>query len=175
MKGYTIQHSIDLLEDQVEDLQNTPTGGSTAADIEYDNTSSHLTADDVQEAIDELNTEIGDINAKTLKFGTPVSLTTEEKATLGAASGTYTFKNTGILHMLLLPGSTSAAWATMALNGINYTASAADGLTKSLDLFGNAGDTVTTSAFTNLSFSAAAEIPLEFSAPVTSTRKKTKK
>lgn len=62
MKGYTIQHSIDLLEDQVEDLQNTPTGGSTAADIEYDNSSSHLTADDVQEAIDELATAIGDID-----------------------------------------------------------------------------------------------------------------
>ena len=62
MKGYTIQHSIDLLEDQVEDLQNTPGGGSTAADITYDNTSSHMTADDVQEAIDELNTAIGQID-----------------------------------------------------------------------------------------------------------------
>lgn len=33
-------------------------GGGTAADITYDNTASGLTADDVQEAIDELQTEI---------------------------------------------------------------------------------------------------------------------
>ena len=57
MKGYTIQHSIDLLEKAVD---NGGSGGaSTAADVSYDNTSSHLTADDVQGAIDELNTAIG--------------------------------------------------------------------------------------------------------------------
>ena len=61
MKGYTIQHSIDLLEDSVEDLEARPSGGGSAADVSYDNTSSHLTADDVQEAIDELNTAIGNI------------------------------------------------------------------------------------------------------------------
>ena len=62
MKGYTIQHSIDLLEDSVEDLEARPSGGGTAADVSYDNTSSHLTADDVQEAIDELNTAISQID-----------------------------------------------------------------------------------------------------------------
>ena len=51
MKGYTIQHSIDLLEKQVK---GGGSGGSTAADITYDNTGSGLTADDVQEAIDEV-------------------------------------------------------------------------------------------------------------------------
>lgn len=58
MKGYTIQHSIDLLEKAVEN----DGGASTAADVSYDNSSSHLTADDVQEAIDELNTAIGQID-----------------------------------------------------------------------------------------------------------------
>lgn len=53
MKGYTIQHSIDLLEKAVENGGGSG-GGSTAADISYDNTSSGLTADDVQEAIDEI-------------------------------------------------------------------------------------------------------------------------
>ena len=61
MKGYTIQHSIDLLEKAVENGGGSG-GASTAADVSYDNTTSHLTADDVQEAIDELNTKIGAID-----------------------------------------------------------------------------------------------------------------
>lgn len=60
MKGYTIQHSIDLLEKAVENGGGSG-GVTTAADVSYDNTSSHLTADDVQEAIDELNTAIESI------------------------------------------------------------------------------------------------------------------
>ena len=72
MKGYTIQHSIDLLEDQVEDLEARPSGGDSAADVSYDNTGSGLTADDVQEAIDELNTAIGQID-------TSVNYSTTEK------------------------------------------------------------------------------------------------
>lgn len=55
MKGYTIQNSIDLLE------KNSGGGGEpqtvTAGAVTYDNTSSGLTADDVQEAIDEVNTK----------------------------------------------------------------------------------------------------------------------
>ena len=54
MKGFTIQNSIDLLEKAVE----SGSGGTTAESVTYDNTTSHLTADDVQEAIDELNTKI---------------------------------------------------------------------------------------------------------------------
>lgn len=53
MKGYTINKSIDLLENEVEALKGSQTGG-TAANISYDNTISGLTADDVQEAIDEV-------------------------------------------------------------------------------------------------------------------------
>lgn len=53
MKGYTIKESIDLLE---KEIKNAGGGGgaSTAADISYDNTSSGLTADNVQAAIDEV-------------------------------------------------------------------------------------------------------------------------
>ena len=53
MKGYTIQNSIELLEKAVEDAGGSG-GASSAADVSYDNTSSGLTADDVQEAVDEL-------------------------------------------------------------------------------------------------------------------------
>lgn len=55
MKGYTIQHSIELLE---KNAGNGGGGASTAADVSYDNTSSGLTADDVQEAIDELASDL---------------------------------------------------------------------------------------------------------------------
>lgn len=59
MKGYTIQHSIELLEKN----QGGGSGGSTTAEnVSYDNTGSGLTADDVQEAIDELKQDIGAIN-----------------------------------------------------------------------------------------------------------------
>ena len=68
MKGYTIQHSIDLLEDSVEDLEARPSGGGTAADISYDNTTSHLTADDVQEAIDELVADMPTLNDYGIKY-----------------------------------------------------------------------------------------------------------
>lgn len=54
MRGFTIQNSIDLLEK----ASNGGGGGgsSTASDVSYDNTTSQLTADNVQEAIDEVNT-----------------------------------------------------------------------------------------------------------------------
>ena len=52
MKGYTIQHSIDLLEDEVQDLANS--GASSASEISYDNTTSGLVATTVQGAIDEV-------------------------------------------------------------------------------------------------------------------------
>ena len=55
MKGYTIQHSIELLE---KNAGNGGSGASTAADVSYNNTSSGLTADDVQEAIDEIVNDI---------------------------------------------------------------------------------------------------------------------
>ena len=65
MKGYTIQHSIDLLE---------KTGGKiesiNAEQVSYDNTSSHMTADDVQDAIDELNTMIAGVSSQSDISGT---------------------------------------------------------------------------------------------------------
>lgn len=58
MKGYTIQNSIDLLEKAVKEGGGSG-GPTTAESVTYDNTTSHLTADDVQEAIDEV---VGDVN-----------------------------------------------------------------------------------------------------------------
>lgn len=51
MKGYTIKESIDLLEKRVD---NAGGGGTTAANVSYDNTTSSLTATNVQAAIDEV-------------------------------------------------------------------------------------------------------------------------
>lgn len=60
MKGYTIKESIDLLEKEVKKAGGGGSTTPTAADVTYDNTSSGLTADDVQEAIDELDAVIKD-------------------------------------------------------------------------------------------------------------------
>ena len=55
MKGFTIQHSIEELENKIKELEGGGGGDTvTADDVSYDNTSSGLTADDVQEALDEL-------------------------------------------------------------------------------------------------------------------------
>lgn len=53
MKGYTIKESIDLLEKEIK-KGGGGSGASSAADVSYNNTISGLTADDVQEALDEL-------------------------------------------------------------------------------------------------------------------------
>ena len=54
MRGYTIQHSIDLLEKK----SGSGSGESVTAEaVSYDNTTSLLTADNVQTAIDEVNTK----------------------------------------------------------------------------------------------------------------------
>lgn len=57
MKGYTIQHSIELLEKAVEGGGGSG-GGGTAASVSYNNTSSGLVATNVQAAIDELKTDL---------------------------------------------------------------------------------------------------------------------
>ena len=103
MKAYTIQESIELLEKAVENGGGSG-GASTAADVSYDNTSSGLTADDVQEAIDELNEKIPpaiaysttehvigtwldgrDIYQKTLTVETAVAVTNDAWADVSAA------------------------------------------------------------------------------------------
>lgn len=43
----------------ITDAQGGGGGASTAEDVSYDNTTSGMTADDVQEAIDELHTGLG--------------------------------------------------------------------------------------------------------------------
>ena len=53
MKGYTIQNSINVLEEKVEKLNGS--GGAVAAEsVTYDNTTSGLLAENVQAALDEL-------------------------------------------------------------------------------------------------------------------------
>ena len=109
MKGYTIQHSINLLEDSVEDLEARPSGGGTAADVSYDNTSSHMTADDVQEAIDELNTAIGQIDTLEHISSTPVKIGTINgqdlyrvvlSGTMDANSKSVTFSSSNLIQTI---------------------------------------------------------------------------
>ena len=61
MKGYTIQHSIELLEEEVKNGGGSG-GSTTAANVSYDNTDSGLTAETVQAAIDEIVTDIPEVD-----------------------------------------------------------------------------------------------------------------
>lgn len=61
-----------------------PSGGVTAADVSYDNTSSGLTADDVQEAIDELAAAIPSAGGVEVQSGT---------LSIGATSVTLNFSD----------------------------------------------------------------------------------
>lgn len=80
MKGYTIQHSIDLLEKKVENSGGGSSGGGTAADVSYSNTSSGLVATNVQSAIDEIDGVVDNllVSVTTLLNGTAYT-TTETK------------------------------------------------------------------------------------------------
>ena len=61
MKGYTIQHSIELLEKQAGSGSG---GASTAAQVSFDNTGTGLVATNVQSAIGEVNTKADDISGR---------------------------------------------------------------------------------------------------------------
>lgn len=72
MKGYTIQHSIELLEKQAGSGSG---GASTASEVSFDNTGTGLVATNVQTALGELDTrdiystietKIGTYNGKDL-------------------------------------------------------------------------------------------------------------
>lgn len=94
------ENADTALDVRVTALENAPSPSMpTAADVSYDNTSSGLTADDVQEAIDELNGKIvsanSEVQSATLTAGqTSVTLTFAEQ-TIGATTlvfwGTNTF------------------------------------------------------------------------------------
>ena len=57
MKGYTIQHSIELLEKKA----GSGSGASTASQVSFDNTGTGLDATNVQEALVELETNVSAI------------------------------------------------------------------------------------------------------------------
>ena len=58
MKGFTYKESIDRLEKEIKNASGGGGGGGTAADVSYDNTSSGLTAGNVQAAIDEIDSNV---------------------------------------------------------------------------------------------------------------------
>lgn len=114
MKGYTIQHSIELLEEEVKK------GGSseptTAESVTYDNTTSHLTADDVQEAIDEIVGDVNTISGKVttlenLPLGTFFDSTNVIQAKTDiSTSASYTATEDCIVQTeLVIPASSSAS------------------------------------------------------------------
>lgn len=172
MKGYTIQNSIDLLEKTVEKIENTPapTTDVDADDVSYDNTSSGLTADDVQAAIDELNSSISAINSKTLEFGTTV--VDSSLSDFQAANDTYTVDTTGIAAILIGPSSTSAAACQITCDSHIYRgAMPSGGFGFDILIPVKAGDVLTLTEITNATVSSISIRPMLLTTPTNNTRK----
>lgn len=73
---------LDELEQAIEDVKQ---GNLTASDVGYDNTTSGLTADDVQKAIDELKTTMDGL---TFVLDTAVASNTKNSGNIGAMTTT---------------------------------------------------------------------------------------
>ena len=85
--SYTSGQSYQCVEESGSYSWQATSGGATsAANVTYDNTSSGMTADNVQEAVDELNTDLSS------KEDAPTTLT----ATLATGATTLTFTNSAI-------------------------------------------------------------------------------
>ena len=179
MKGYTIQHSIDLLEKAVETGGGSG-GGGTAADVSYSNTSSGLVATNVQTAIDEVNTSVGantsaitTINSKSVKFGTGTH--DESISNFSTVDDTYTAPATGIMTIAFTPtGGGSAGRLQVSCGGVQSGVVVSGGYSGFVVIPVNEGDTITILAINNGSVPFIDVRPLEFAAPVStnSTRKK---
>lgn len=107
MKGYTIQHSIELLERQAGSGSG---GASTASEVSFDNTGTGLVATNVQSAISEVNAKIPDYVTKVVHLEsvsipnqTPVDVTIETiPGTIISCSGV--FYDSGAVFTLPDPG-----------------------------------------------------------------------
>lgn len=169
MKGYTIQHSIDLLEKAVENSGGSG-GASTASEVSYDNTTSGLVATNVQAAIDELDTGIDTntaaitaINAKTIKFGTPAS---ETISGLNVANAKHTFVNSGLASINIITSGSSTGYCYITVNGVDYSGTTPQGYAGNLVVPVNAGDELTiTQLSPGVSISAIKVVPIELAAP----------
>lgn len=190
MKGYTIQNSIDLLEKAVENGGGSG-GASTATDVTYDNTTSGLTAENVQTAIDEvaasvstntgaistLSGAIDTINSKSIKFGTPVNETLTEY--LDAVSDTHTFVNGGLATIGCGFSGSSNAYIQFTINTLECAVQLVQGWYNRVMVPVNPGDVLTITALTaGASIQSIKVVPLEFvappapAAPESNTRKK---
>lgn len=110
MKGFTIQHSIDLLEKKVD--QNTGGGASSASQVSYDNAESGLTSDNVQGAIDELKNDIPNITPVKSAIVLPfIDTSTVVQATQTAGVETLTYTATqdcAIVYVLQVQNTKSS-------------------------------------------------------------------
>ena len=170
MKGYTIQNSISLLEKA--EKGGGSGGASSASDVSYDNTVSGLTADDVQEAIDELNADITTINAKTLSFGTPIMASAEELAAFDTVNDTYTAPATGLLLIDVKPSANQENYFYVTHGANVIKGSSGTGNDYMLTIPVNQGDVLTVNAVLRTVPNYIATYPLTFAAPTVSKKKK---
>ena len=195
MKGYTIQNSINLLE------KNSGGGGGTtsasASDVTYDNTSSGLTADNVQEAIDELKSDIpttmeasnvsydntssgltaddvqeaiDELNSK--GFGNVITIS--DLTDFDTVNDTYTFNVDGIA---VIKNNTLDAdvRVTITKDSIPYTYESAIGASGCIVMPIKNGETMTLTALSNATLTGITIYPLTAPVVNANTRKTSKK
>lgn len=172
MKGFTIQHSIDLLEKKVD--QGFKSGSGSADNITYDNTSSGLSGTNVQTAIDEIVSDIGNIESKVISAGTPIA---ETVTNMNAVNAEHTFANSGLAIIACTNSGSSDSYVQATLNdvvGIYITMASAYNTTQSVLV--NAGDKLKITALNSGSaIMAITVIPLTLTAPPTNNTRKRKK
>lgn len=171
MKGYTIQHSIELLEKQAGSGSG---GASTAADVSYDNTTSHLTADDVQEAIDELNADISRVNTKEIRLGTAVI--DSSVSDFSGVGDTYTLETGGFCEINVAAVATRAfIFDCDCSTGFHIRGEGTTGNQQFVHFIANPGDVLTVTYSDNAVVTKITQIPLELTQPLTGTRTRKKK
>lgn len=94
--GNVDTYTITLTDNSTFTFTVTNAYGTTASDITYDNTSSGLSATDVQDAIDEVNGKVNDIDDRISAYtlGTAIDL-----ISYTSSSNPYVFQSDGYLNL----------------------------------------------------------------------------
>lgn len=141
--------NLAVLSEKVAYLESAVKNSDEASEISYDNTDSGLTADDVQDAIDEVNAKVDDITPKVLYTYTPDGETTVSEALdtmfdevdlnydCYILIDTSFLQCTGIVDGAYYFGSSTVTMNTIYANGVEVKSSGSKVVSSQLKTTGN--------------------------------------
>lgn len=145
----TIIGAINEIQAEVEAI--TPGGSIEASNVDYDNTTSGLTADDVQDAIDEVVSDVATVDAK-IGFPTRLSGTTPQYSADGGSTW-VNFKGALSVEEVESAENTSALSLTYTfLNNHDEILIECNGSQGNIESFGNPTITASMSTLTPILF-----------------------